>query len=352
MRLSFKKILNFKIAFIGIFIIFSLFAFNFFKEYNRNRELNKEIKNRLTACKRLYKKLGLGKFQDLTQKALKFLPAIITHFPRLMVEAQAIGIGAGVKFEELLVLMCEEELFDMDIPKCTSIALKNGRTVLIGHNEDWLNSYLHNGLYILKCKMGSHYSLSLNYIGSLPGSSSGMNANGLCFTANSLNAGRFRYGVPIKFQFRGILESPTLRDAAKADLRDSAIAGNTMYAWKSSRILDVEDYFGHHDKFYGKKFLIHTNHPILPEERSKKNTARESIRRYDRAKEIFAEEKKYDLQTLKKVLADHKAKICSHPRRHRAWGPTIASVIMNPKEKWMEVCWGNPCRNKYVRYSL
>lgn len=316
------------------------------------KKLRKEIKNRLIACKRLYKKLGLGEFGDLTKKALKFLPATIRHCPHLVTEAEGLSCGAEVKFEELFVLMCEEELFDMDIQKCTSIALKSGHTVLVGHNEDWLNSYINNGLYVLKCRIGSHYSLSLNYMGSLPGSSSGLNAHGLCFTANSLNAGRFRYGVPIKFQFREILESSTLREAIKADLGKSSITGNTMYAWKSARILDVEDYFGHHDNFYGKKLLIHTNHPIAPEERSKENTALESVRRYDRAKEIFMEEKKYDLRTLKKVLSDHKAKICSHPQKHRAWGPTIASVIMNPKEKWMEVCHGNPCRNRYVRYTL
>lgn len=316
------------------------------------KKLQKQIKNRLIACKKLYKTLGLGKWTDITKKALKFLPETITHVPHLVTEMEGLSSGAEVKFEELFVLMCEEELFDMDIPKCTSIALKNGRTVLIGHNEDWLNSYLHNGLYVLKCKLGKHRSLSLNYIGSLPGSSSGLNANGLCFTANSLNAGRFRYGVPIKFQFREILESPTLRAAVAADLNDSSITGNTMYAWKNSRILDVEDYFGHHDRIYGKKFLIHTNHPTERRERNSENTARESIKRHDRAREIFMQEKKYDLATLKKVLSDHKANICSHPKRHRAWGPTIASVIMNPKEKWMEVCWGNPCKNKYVRYAL
>ena len=68
MRLSFKKILNFKIAFIGIFIVFLLFAFNFFKEYNRNRQLNEEIKKLEASAKELEAKnlaiLNLAKYLD------------------------------------------------------------------------------------------------------------------------------------------------------------------------------------------------------------------------------------------------------------------------------------------------
>ena len=98
--------------------------------------------------------------------------------------------------------------------------------------------------------------------------------------------------------------------------------------------------------------MIHTNHPIKKENRNKINTARESIERYERAKEMLTESKRYDLPLLKKILADHKGGICAHFKKNTYWGSTIASVVMNTKEKWMEVCWSNPCENKYHRYSL
>ena len=320
--------------------------------FKLGKRLKENIKNRLATAKRLYRKMGAMNFSKLSQTASKFLPATTKYFPELVTEVQALSEGAGVKLEELMVLMCEEEILNIKIPKCTSIAIKTDHTVLIGHNEDWLTSYKNNGLFILNCKMGRHHSLSLNYMGTLAGSSCGLNSHGLCFTANSINPGRFRYGVPIKFQFRAMLDCKTPRQAINSDLKNSSICGNTIYGWKNSRILDVEDFFGHHEIFYGKKFLIHTNHPILTKDRSKLNTRQESILRYERAKEILKKEKKYNLNTLKKLLTDHKAKICSHPRRHTYWGSTIASAIINPKEKWMEVCWSNPCKNKYFRYYL
>lgn len=316
------------------------------------KRLRKNIKNRIIAVKKLYKRMGAGNFSKLSEMALKFLPAAEKYFPEFVIEAKALSIGAEVKFEDVMVLICEEEILGFKIPKCTNVAIKTDHEVLVGHNEDWLHSYKYNGLFILNCKMKSHHSLSLNYIGTLAGSSCGLNSSGLCFTANSLNPDRFRYGVPIKFQFRAILDCKTPRQAIYSDLTNSSICGNTIYGWKNSRILDVEDYFGHHEIFYGKKFLIHTNHPVLIKNRNKTNTKKESILRYERAKEILNQEKNYDLPVLKKILSDHQANICSHPKNHTFWGSTIASVIMNPKEKWMEVCWSNPCKNKYSRHYL
>ncbi|PIR66461.1 MAG: hypothetical protein COU51_03840 [Parcubacteria group bacterium CG10_big_fil_rev_8_21_14_0_10_36_14] len=51
--LSFKKILGMKIAGIVILFFIALFGFNFFKEYNRSRELDKEIEKLETAAKEI-----------------------------------------------------------------------------------------------------------------------------------------------------------------------------------------------------------------------------------------------------------------------------------------------------------
>lgn len=319
------------------------------------RRLKGQIRRRLTASKRLYRELRLKRFASLVATAEKFLPPTLQAFPNLVTELQGMSEGAGVSLGSLMVLMCEEELMDItdiNVSKCTNVALKTKEGILVGHNEDWLNSYKHNGLFGLKCSLGSRRSLSLNYIGSLAGSSCGLNASGLCFTANSLNPGRFRYGVPIKFQFRAMLDCQTPRQAIYSDLAASSICGNTIYGWRNSRILDVEDFFGHHKIFYGKKFLIHTNHPLARRDRNGDNTPKDSIARYERAKAVLHREQRPSLESLKQLLADHQAGICSHPRHHARWGSTIASVIMNPKQKWMEVCWSNPCKNRYVRYAL
>ena len=70
-RLSLKNILSFKAAFIGILILFILFSFNFFKEYNRNRRLDDEIKKLEATAKDLEAKnlsiLNLAKYLDTEQ---------------------------------------------------------------------------------------------------------------------------------------------------------------------------------------------------------------------------------------------------------------------------------------------
>jgi len=319
------------------------------------KRLAEQIRKRVAGCNEIYREILRKDTAALAPTALAFLPATVTHYPNLVAELLGMSAGAGVPFESLMVLMCEEELLDihdLHISKCTSIALRTTDGILVGHNEDWVNAYARNGLYVLRTRMGRHRSLSLSYIGSLAGSSSGLNSSGLCFTANSLSPGRFRYGVPIKFQFRAILDARTLPEAIRQDLCRSSIAGNTLYGWRNTRILDIEDFFGHHEHLYGKKFLIHTNHPLRRRDRNATNTPHESIVRYERAKEILGQEERYTLDGLKELLADHEAGICSHPDKHTTWGLTIASVIMNPKERWMEVCWTNPCRNEYTRYWL
>ncbi len=320
--------------------------------FKLGKRLHGNIKDRITANKRLYKKMGAKSFSKLIEMSLKFLPAVEENFPHFLSEVKGLSSGSKVKFEDLMVLICEEEVLGLKIPKCTNVAVKNSNEVLIGHNEDWLHAYKNNGLYILNCRIKNRHSLSLNYMGTLAGSSCGLNDSGLCFTANSLSPTRFRYGVPIKFQFRAILDCKTVKQAIYSDIKESSICGNTIYGWRNSRILDVEDHFGHHDFFQSEKFLIHTNHPLQKEDRNRINTKKESIDRYNRALEILNQVKKYDLPLLKKILVDHEAGICSHREKNTFWGSTIASVIMNPKKKWMEVCWSNPCKNEYLRHYL
>ncbi len=323
------------------------------------QKLRLQIKKRIADNKKFYKKERMKDFSELIKTAQKFLPDISKYYPHLFSELRGMSEGAKVDFDELLVLMCEEELLDFRVPHCTNVAIQTKNGALLGHNEDWLPAYKNNGLYLVKWEIGGKTGqngqqkfLALSYIGSLAGTSSGMNEN-FCYTANSIDCRRFRYGVPVKFQLRALLDAKNEKDATKIDLKDSSISTNMVYVWKNSKILDIEDYFGHNEKFYADKFLVHTNHPILKKDRTKANTKAESIRRYNRAKEILMDKKGYDRKILKEILSDHKAGICAHLNKlHSDYGITIASVIMNPKEKNMEICWTNPCKNKYKKYTL
>ncbi|MFA5838592.1 MAG: C45 family peptidase [Candidatus Paceibacterota bacterium] len=321
--------------------------------YQIGKILKNQIRKRLASNKKIYREIKDVDFKELERTALNFLPETMKFFPVLVEEAQGMSDGAEIKLTELMVLICEEELLEFKMNKCTSIAIKNEKEILLGHNEDWLKEYRTNGLYVLKCKINDISFLSLNYIGTLPGSSCGLNSFGFCFTGNSIGSGKFRYGIPKNFQMRAILTSKSVRDAVREDLFESSINSNTIYASKDLKILDVEDFFNHDNFFYGKDFLIHTNHPLIKKEQNEENTEKESLERYQRVKKFLEKEKNKNLDGLRKILKEHRTGICGHDnKKHSNFGVTIASIIMNPKEKWMDVAWANPCKHKYERYVL
>ncbi|MCX6799982.1 MAG: hypothetical protein NT091_02440, partial [Candidatus Falkowbacteria bacterium] len=97
---------------------------NFDFGFQLGQALSKQIKKRVKDNKILYKEERLKNFPDLIKIAQKFLPAVKKHYPKLLQELDGMSQGAGVDFNELLVLMCEEELLDFGIPHCTNIALK------------------------------------------------------------------------------------------------------------------------------------------------------------------------------------------------------------------------------------
>jgi hypothetical protein len=123
----------------------------------------------------------------------------------------------------------------------------------------------------------------------------------------------------------------------------------------NSRIVDIEELWYCDKYFKSRNIFVHTNHPIQKKYQTKSNTKFESLIRYKRAYEIIKSEKEFTINTIKKILKDHKTNICGHlrkPAKIYSITRTIASYIMNPKEQWLMLCHGNPCKGKYVKYWL
>src|SRR3989339_429403 len=125
----------------------------------------------------------LGKaLGGLIKDAQGFLPKIKRKFPELIEEIKGMSQGAGVAFEELLVLNCEEELLDFFIPRCTSVAVHIGNgEILLGHNEDWLSTYRQQGMILVDGQIKQLKFLALSFMGQLVGTSCALNSYGLTF---------------------------------------------------------------------------------------------------------------------------------------------------------------------------
>jgi hypothetical protein len=318
--------------------------------FKLGRALSKNIKARITSNKKIYSSWHAPGWETLRIRAKEFLPAIEKKYPELLAEAKAIAAGADVPFEDFLVLNCEEELMDFTM-RCTSIAVKtNNGNIIIGHNDDWLPNYQKNGVYLIHAEIGKHKFLSLSYMGSIPGTSCGLNNSGIAYTGNSLDSRRFRKGVPRNFLMRALLDIKTVEEAKRIVTSPwKTICANTMVGNKKN-VEDVESLWRKYKTFYGSKWLIHTNHPILKNDQNKKNTDKDSLKRYNLAVDIIKQDKKPSYKTIAKILTDHKSGICAHKKR--GYNMTIASSIINPKKGWIDVCPSLPCRNKRKRYRL
>lgn len=317
--------------------------------------ISAQIKSRIVKNKIAYSKRGTKNFNSLVKRSRNFLPELEREHPELVSELKGMSEGAEIPFNDLLVLNCEEEMLDFFIPHCTSIATyTKNKEIIIGHNDDWLPEYRNNGLVLVQGRIKNKKFLALTYVGSLPGTSCGLNNAGMAFTVNSLDFRRFRYGIPRCFLLRELLEKNNIKEAEKIIIDpERSIAANTMMAKRNSSIEDVESLWKRFEVFHGNRWLIHTNHPLKKKEQNKRNTDKESIVRYNSVCQELSKEKNVTVKTIKNILKNHKNGICSHINTsHPKYGVTIGSAIINPVEMWMEVCHGNPCKNDYKRYYL
>lgn len=288
------------------------------------------------------------------EKSQQYFLYVQKHFPRIGEEIMGMSKGAGIDRHDLMLMMTEEELVVSRRNRCSTLSFRtrNGE-LLLGHNEDWLPEYRHNGLFIVKATINRKKWIALGYMGSLAGTSAGLNEYGLAYSGNSLPGLRSRIGVPRSVQMRAFLDAGQVSELINIDLSDSTIGGNTMAVWRDKMIIDEEEFWHSQGVLIDNNYLVHTNHPVIMAKKNKNKTNQESVDRYDRIVEIIQKEKVLSLKTLKKVLRDHAAGICSHgSRKNEGIGVTIASVIINPSAGWLDVAWTNPCRHDYQRFNL
>lgn len=328
--------------------------------FKLGKKLSIRIKSRIEQNKEIYWRRAHDKhsYDVLIKKAKNFVPKIEEHFPHLLKEARGIADGAGVNFDDILVLICDEEIVDFGFTThCTTIALKTEEgKYLLGHNEDWFSEFRNNGLFLVRGKIKKNRFLALGYIGSLAGSGGGMNSSGVAYSDTSFYFTRWEYKIPRAIHLRALLDVKTPKQALKTLNCEASTVSNTVFVFKKHGIVDIEELWTKERVFSSKKWIIHTNHPIFKKDRTKANAKeeKESVMRYERAMEIFLKEKKFSINSIKKVLSDHKTDICGHLNKKHSNDSTvtIATLIMNPGEKWMMVCHGNPCNHEFKKYRL
>jgi len=296
-------------------------------------------------------------YQLYRTKSEKYAKAAKNQFPHLMDELKGIADGAQSAFIDLFFHNCPES-YDKELlsewdreqteteDHCTIAVSFNDNGVIIGHNEDWGVESL-DELYILKATIGDTTFLGLNYATTLPGTSASLNNWGLAQCINELYQ-ETNIGVPKCFVSRAILECKTLDEALSVIINTNRAAGYNHLLVQEDSVWDIE-IAGHDVDIHKNEKIpyVHTNHCISKRMQEYQLFAtKSSISRFERASEIIKNPMSFDdMKTLLSDTKNNKYPICRE-------NVTIGSIIIEPKNLTLSVCYGLPSTGTFIPYKL
>ena len=307
-------------------------------------------------------KLGWNKVRVLAGRLLSVLEA---HDPELRQEMQAVAIGAGVTFHDILAMNCRSSLsIKTSADGCTAIACLpptggNGAAIM---GQNWDNVDRLQAVVLRVVQPGKPEILTFTEAGML--AKMGLNSRGIALCLNGLFARETRVrGVPIFCLMRRALEATNLTEAVRSVTGASRDAPhNYMFATSEGAVLDVEALCGDFDVLAPEgRFMVHTNHLLSPRMAAKdlgRSSPGTHLRLW-RARRLLEE---YDGGTfgvaeMRTILSDHFAapdSICFHGMENTE-GPasrTKCAIIMEPVRGCMHISTGNPCESPFETVEL
>lgn len=311
------------------------------------------------------------------QLAQQYKPIIEEYNHDYIDEMQGIADGAGVTFDDILLLNCRSEVVlrnaeDATPDGCTAIAVTPERTrdggTLLGQNWDWKPSQ-RDAMIIVKIKQTANDRPNLvllteaGIIGKY-----GMNSAGLGFCFNAMAVNDFPHGaLPLHIALRGAMDSQNLCEAiTSVTKKQLGCAVNFLIASRDGEAVDIEVSNDDFDVLYPQdSIIVHTNHfrslrlPRYPYKDTSKAKWPDTFIRCGRAEKLArAINGGICVKDFQKIFADHAdypTSICHHedPRDpvHARLG-TVTSFIMDLYRLEMHVCLGAPCEKRYELYKF
>lgn len=328
--------------------------------YAIGKGTKKQIEKLIEILTKDYKKHTKKDFSNFIKSAQKFLEINQKQFPQYVEEIRGIGDGAGISFEQAFALSCPDELAWDDptnslAEKCSTFITKIGNDVFLCHNEDYAATFL-GMLYVVKAKQKNKPSfMSIGYVGTLPGSSIGMNDAGIAVSGNWLGAKDCRIGILNNFVYRSILDCKSVEEAIHLIRKTKRAIGGNYEIASEKKCVNIETTATKDDVFIINKFPhFHTNHYLSEKLKKLQRFASESsFKRYERLQELKNKLKSFN--DIKKILSDHKYKlpICRHEGlKDSTESITLGSTIVNISKGKFYVAKGNPCKNEYVEINF
>jgi len=288
-----------------------------------------------------------------------FLNLVKDAAPDILDELRGVADGAGANFDELFMFNLKEleTLAKQRLPEsenCTTIIKPKEDRVLVGHNEDGDHN---NDLFLLKAKIGDNPRfLALCYHGWLPGAAAAVNSAGLFQTINNIFSTDVRVGLPLLFHARTALGAKGIEEAEEVITARKRARGENFIFYKGNTCRNIETSATRHKTRDVTVPYVHTNHYIekdmLPMQLKIPPEKASTLQRSARAQKLVREQDDIDLDTIKRILADHANEprsICLHRFLHLR---TLGSVLFDTSKKELHISRGLPCKARYYTYAL
>lgn len=300
----------------------------------------------------------IKQYQQRLGQTVPFIKEIKKAFPHLAEEIEAMAEGADVPSADLYFHNLPEvydRTLDWDREQaqtedhCTIAVAFNERGPLVGHNEDWAIESL-DELYILKATVNDTTYLGLNYATFMVGCSATLTSNGLVQCINELHQ-ETHVGVGKYFVARAVLDAKTLDEAAILIKSINRSSGYNHVLVQDREVMDIETAGKDIDiERLTERPYAHTNHFIsqhmLQYEKDEATHHKNSYDRLKRANELVRND--MHVEDMKKLLADKQNPLYPICREDA----TIGSVILEPTQKCIHVCYGPPDRGEFVKYTV
>ncbi len=298
----------------------------------------------------------------------KYLPAYEELAPYFVEEMRGLAQGAGVTFEDALLLNVRDEVLTSLKPRpaeaCTSFGCSGAVTLggqpILGQTKD--TAAVSRDLFVVTAayQEGRPDLLQMPYAGEF--GVFGLSSSGMAIFGNSLYvSGRPAGGLPLSLFRRLVLEADSVDEViALVEERGIAAVGNLTVGDRTGRVVAIENTdHGHAVVEAVDGVLAHANHindPALAQFEDYEEPERStSVRRQRRlAGQIEAERGRLTAPLAMRCLMDHEGypdSICRHATPGHDF-QTTAAIVVEPTLGRLHAVRGLPCQGWPVTFCL
>jgi len=333
--------------------------------YERGYKFGIKLKNKIKKCIEFQDKYWANKVSpNKVMKSYKENKKIFESFaPEILEEIRGLADAIKLEYKKFLIPSICSPYF---LPFCSAfVALNNltkNKKPIMGRNVDWLSESQKHIIYVFTKPDNGYKHICSRHLNSV-GYYDGINEKGLAITWTGIFTfeSETAPGLLMFFITKLVLEKcSNIKEAIKLikkipiansinfiilDKNEAAIIETTSKHRIVKKLRKNENFLIITNSFMSQKMkkydIAYVKWPKLTDPRFQRYT-----------KLIKENEGLIDVELTKKILSDHEGFICAHSKRRQKKWNTISSFIALPESKIAFYVNGNPCKNKFFKFSI